>query len=106
MPRLPINTRILPGLSLYQPPLLNGVYKQGSHEAKVQRDTQPPGLYRATAPTFRGNATLAYVEPGPNRNTYGDGIAFPEAENTWGIGTYLRNVTVDFPWAKEYESKL
>jgi hypothetical protein len=102
MPYLPINTRILPSLPLIQPDVLQGKYDQSTRDSQMSVASEPAGVYRSTAPTFRGRVTLAYTKPCPGRKSYGDGESFPEAKNTAGFGVYLPNVKVDFPWSDDY----
>lgn len=104
IPYLPLNTNYFPSLPLVQPPLQAGLYKRNSREAQVETQSLPTDLYRSTSPTFKGRFTLAYSQYTPGQSSYGDGISFPKATNTFAFGCYLPNVQVGFPWSKEYPS--
>lgn len=108
LPALPINTNlpIFPSIPLVQPPLRpRDGYTSDSRLGKAQIGTEE-GIYRITAPTFKGSVGLAYAKPllsQPNTRVarYGDRISFPEAVGTWSFGLHFRRVIVGFPRPKE-----
>lgn len=115
VPRLPFNTRWMPSLSIIQPPLRAAKYLIGVNEIeadaldpKVATHSLPPHTYRSTTPAFRGSLTLAYSKPislADGRVQYGDGISFPKANNTFGVGFYMPTVLVGFPPPWEHETR-
>jgi hypothetical protein len=108
LPALPINTNlpIFPSLPLVQPPLRPcDAYSPDGRLGKAQIGTEE-GVYRVTAPTFRGSFSLAYAKPllaQPDAKvaTYGDRLSFPEAKSTWSFGFHFRRVIVGFPQPQE-----
>lgn len=107
IPYLPLNTNLffLPALPLYQPPV-----RQGKHYAELDSSdqsviaSQPNNMYRSTCPTFeRGRMTLAYCQPTDTRlKGYGDGLSFPRAQHTFGVGIHCPTVQVQFPLPQEH----
>ncbi|EPQ30319.1 uncharacterized protein PFL1_01845 [Pseudozyma flocculosa PF-1] len=107
LPSVPVNTNlaIFPALPLLQPPLsdCSGPYGGDGDDADrrklVEAAVASPseGVWRSTAPTFRGGASMAYAKPLLSGGRYGDERGFPAATRTWSTGIRFRKVIVSFP---------
>lgn len=63
------------------------------------------GVYRSTAPTFKGTFELASCKPNlenGKEKSYGDGKSFPIGSNMLGVGVHFKEVEVGFPLSEEF----
>lgn len=91
--------------NLIQPNLLpSGLYANQTFK-RIQVGTED-GVYRATAPTFKGSFELASSSPNLRKEgkdaSYGDGRSFPVGSNMLGVGVHFKHVEVEFPLSEEY----
>lgn len=106
LPSLPINTNLFffPSLPLFQPDLRQSDRYTDEKSNRSVIGTQE-GLYKSTAPTFKGSFSLGYCQPSlkneKGQESFGDGQSFPRAP-VFQTGFHFKKVEVGFPLSKEF----